>query len=153
MDIIGALHFPDAEAVAFVWPAEKTETAIPLHLDGFAYKFRPNIEYVVAAPIFEALDNSGFAVTRLPDPAIDPVSPAALVAEGGDGGGEGSGGAGPATDIFDADAVIKGNLDEVKARLSGLGPDQLAAVVAAEKDREQPRKGVIEAIEALTSAE
>lgn len=52
---------------------------------------------------------------------------------------------------FDAEAVINGTVAEVAERLAGLTPEQLAAVKAAEEDREQSRKGVLEAIAKLTA--
>jgi hypothetical protein len=54
---------------------------------------------------------------------------------------------GEAGEAFNADAVITGNSEDVRGRLTGLSPDQLDAVEKAEKDREVPRKGVLSAID------
>ena len=100
--------------------------------------------------MFEVLDNSSYIVVGIPDDDVaDTASPAAP-AEGGDDSGGASGGGAPAADSFDADAIVQGTVDEVKAKLAELTPEQRAAVVAAEQDREVPRKGVLDALAALT---
>jgi hypothetical protein len=48
----------------------------------------------------------------------------------------------------EADAIINGNVDEVTPKLADLDDAMLARVQAAEKDREKPRNGVLNAIEA-----
>lgn len=48
----------------------------------------------------------------------------------------------------DDDALVAGTVAEVTADLGGKTDDELAALRAAEIDREQPRKGVIKAIDA-----
>lgn len=144
MDILGEKHFPGAEAVSFIWPAGKTETPAQVVVNGHKFTIQPNIEIRAAAPIFEVLENSGYAVDRLPDPA-SPAAPA----DGGDGTGGASGGGAAGAGTFDAEAIITGKVEDVAAKLNGLTPDQLAAVKAAETDREQPRKGVLDAIAAL----
>jgi hypothetical protein len=93
----------------------------------------------------EALDNSvGYDVTRLP------VSPP--VTGDGDGTVSEPGGFVDGADTFDADAIISGNLDEVKAKLAGLSAEHLDLVAAAETDREAPRKGVAAMIEEAKAA-
>lgn len=52
-------------------------------------------------------------------------------------------------DDFDADAVIAGTIDEVKARLADLTPVQLQRVREAEVDREKPRSGLMSVIDKL----
>lgn len=52
-------------------------------------------------------------------------------------------------DDFDADAVISGTIDEVKARLADLTPVQLQRVREAEVDREKPRSGLMSVIDKL----
>lgn len=94
----------------------------------------------------DALKNSdGYDVTILGDE--EPVSPP--VPSSGDGGGAAAspGGTNGGTDTFDPEAIIIGDLDEVKAKLTGLTVEQLEKVAAAEIDREQPRKGVAVMIE------
>lgn len=49
---------------------------------------------------------------------------------------------------FDPEALIAKNAPDVIAALPGLTAEQLDALKAAEIDREKPRKGVLEAIEA-----
>ena len=147
MEILGEKHFPNSGAVLFIWPADKTEAPAKVTVNGHPFTIRPNVKVLAATPIFVALDNSGFAIERLPDPA----SPPAPVVEDGDDTGGASGGGAAGADTFDADAVIAGNVDEVVTRLAGLSPDQLAAVKAAEVDREKPRKGVTDAVDALLS--
>lgn len=54
----------------------------------------------------------------------------------------------PTASAFDADGVIEGTVEDVEKRLGSLTPEQLASVKEAEIDREKPRKGVLDAIEA-----
>lgn len=49
---------------------------------------------------------------------------------------------------FDAEGVIGGTIPEVKAKLIGLNREQLLAVQSAEADREVPRAGVHNAVDA-----
>lgn len=79
-------------------------------------------------------------------------APAAVAVESA-GGGDSSG-SDTITDsaIFDPEAVITGNVSQVAAKLAGLSAAELEAVRAAEVDREQPRKGVIAAIEEAIAA-
>lgn len=55
-------------------------------------------------------------------------------------------------DDFDADAVIEGNIEEVKDRLDALTAPQLEAALRAENDREVARSGVTKAIEKAIAA-
>lgn len=50
-------------------------------------------------------------------------------------------------DDFNPDAIIEGTIEQVTPRLSALTDADLDRVEAAEKDREDPRKGVLTAIE------
>lgn len=145
MDILGEKHFPNSGAVLFIWPADKTEAPAKVTVNGHQFTIQPNVKVLAATPIFVALDNSGFVIERLPDPA----SPPAPGAEDGDDTGGASGGGAAGADTFDADAVIAGTVDDVVTKLAGLSPEHLAAVKAAETDREKPRKGVTDAIDAL----
>jgi hypothetical protein len=148
---LGRDQFPDEEMIAFVWPADKTETPIHATVDGHKFTIAPNTRYLVAAPIFEVAENSGYIVSRLPVDAQD--SPPAEPAVDGEGTGGMAGGVQPAgaDSSFDADAVIVGTIGEVTARLAALTPAQLAAVRDAEADREVPRKGVVKAIDELAA--
>jgi hypothetical protein len=96
-----------------------------------------------------ALMESTYApVTSLvspPEPAIGDGDGAAA-----DTGGESGGTENPQP--FDADAVITGTVAQVAERLGNLTPDELSAVEAAENDREQARKGVLDAIAAARAA-
>lgn len=64
-----------------------------------------------------------------------------------DTSGAGEGGRGTTTGNGD-DALVDGTVKEVTADLGSKTDEQLAALAKAENDREQPRKGVITAIEA-----
>lgn len=79
-------------------------------------------------------------------------APAAVAVESA-GGGDSSGGD-TITDsaTIDPESVITGNVSQVIAKLAGLSAAELEAVRAAEVDREQPRKGVIAAIEGAIAA-
>ncbi len=145
VDILGIAFFPDADVARFIWPADKTETPIPVQLEGHNFTIAPNTEYSAVWPIYEVLANSSHHVSLI---EVTPASPAAD-AEGGDGAGSFSGGSASGADTFDADAVIHGNVKTVVERLQGLTPEQLTLVIAAETDREVSRKGVIDAAQAL----
>lgn len=70
----------------------------------------------------------------------------------GDGVVAGPGGASDGADTFNADAIIAGNLGDVKDKLAGLTAEQLDLVAAAENDREVPRKGIAAMIDEAKAA-
>lgn len=83
-------------------------------------------------------------------PVLEPIStnpPADDVGERGAAAGDLPGGeAGGGDSDFDAEAIIKGTVKDVEERIANLTLAELAAVEAAETDREQSRVGVLAAI-------
>lgn len=84
-----------------------------------------------------------------PDRSTTDVTPAQ-----GSGQDETSGSNGkPAgDDDFDPEEAIKGNVPDVEKRIEGMTAEQVKAVRAAEEDREVPRKGVKDALDARDEA-
>lgn len=72
--------------------------------------------------------------------------------EQGSEGEQDGGTAGATGSTFSADEMIDGNISLVTQRLPNLTSEQLDQVLAAERDREQPRKGVLEAVDAAKKA-
>lgn len=137
----------------------------PLSINGVEIAYNLNTPCKLDDDAAEALRNTfGFTVAPVgsdeqddtapepeltPEPPLDPdtTSPASGESDGAaspDGGA--ADGSADSTSDFDPEAVITGTVAEVTAKLAGLTPEQLAAVQAAETDREQPRKGVTKAI-------
>ena len=116
-----------------------------VHVNGKAYPIAYNVPVTLAPEAIEVLKTSGAVIEILPaggEEAASPGDPASAdAAAAGDPGGDSSGGA-----AFDAEAIIVGNIADIDTRLGTLTPEQLAAVEAAEIDREKPRKGVMELI-------
>lgn len=84
------------------------------------------------------------AIVSPPDPVIGDGDGAAAGAGGDSGGTE--------TLSFDPEAVIAGTVKQVTEKLAGLTASQLAAVQAAETDREKARAGVLDAVAAALAA-
>ncbi|OHC95556.1 MAG: hypothetical protein A2792_03435 [Sphingomonadales bacterium RIFCSPHIGHO2_01_FULL_65_20] len=129
------------------------DAAIPVTVNGITMKVQRATPTRMPEPFKIALEDGGYSISALPEikdeMAIDPLGEEGLSAGAGEDGETGSQLSG--TTSFDAEAVINGTIPEVTARLEGLTPEQLAAVLAAETDREQSRKGVLEAIAKLTA--
>lgn len=129
------------------------DAAIPVTVNGITMKVQRATPTRMPEPFKIALEDGGYSISALPEikdeMAIDPLGEEGLSAGAGEDGETGSQPSGTTT--FDAEAVINGTIPEVTARLEGLTPEQLAAVLAAENDREQARKGILEAIAKLTA--
>lgn len=120
-----------------------------IEVNGMKASFTLNNEITLPEWAVEALTNSaGYDVEVLTEE--EPDSPP--VSGDGDGTVNEPGGFEDGAETFDAEAIITGNLDDVKAKLVGLTPEQLDLVAAAEIDREQPRKGVAAMIEEAKAA-
>lgn len=132
-----------------------TNTPVTLNVNGKSVTIPNNVETEIPAFFEDAAINCGFDVQILgrseeeDAPVVGSPETDDSGATGGDGG---NGPAGEQPPSFDADAVIAGKVEDVAARLATLTPEQLALVAAAEEDREQPRKGVLAAIEAAKAA-
>lgn len=133
-----------------------SEAKPPLIVNGTTYPYEFGVPVELPAAVVEVARGAGLIVEILrdalesadADAAEEPISPAAESGNGDAAGGDAPGGNPAGSETFDPEAVIKGTVADVTARLAGLTPDQLRAVEAAEIDREQPRKGVADAIAA-----
>lgn len=125
-------------------------THVPtIEVNGNKASFSLNTEIDLPDWAVEALElSSGYDVTILPE--AETVSPP--VTGDGDGTAKTPGGGEGGADTFNAEAIIEGNLDQVKEKLAGLTAEQLELVAAAEIDREAPRKGVAAMIEEAKAA-
>lgn len=126
---------------------------IPVTINGITMKVQRATPTRMPEPFKIALEDGGYKLSALPEiqdeMAIDPLGEEGLSAGAGEHGETGSQPSG--TTPFDAEAIIDGTVEEVTARLDGLTAEQLAAVEAAETDREKARKGVLDAIAKLTA--
>lgn len=133
-----------------------TNTPVTLNVNGKSVTIPNNVETEIPAFFKDAAINCGFDVQILGETEEEdaPVAPSPETddsgAAGGGGGNAPTGDQQPAP--FDAEAVISGKVEDVAARLATLTPEQLEAVATAEADREQPRRGVLAAIEAAKAA-
>ena len=132
------------------------DATIPVSINGHTIKVKRNTPTRMPEPFKRALLTGGYRITATliedQEAAADEIATGDL-GEGDLGagaGGTGEDGSSP-SGTFDAEAVINGNVAEVTERLATLSAEQLAAVKAAEEDREQSRKGVLEAIAKLTA--
>lgn len=129
------------------------DAAIPVSVNGITIKVPRATPTRMPEPFKIALETGGYPLTALPEItdelAIDPLGEEDQSAGAGEPAETGS--QIPGTTTFDAEAIIAGTVAEVTARLAGLTLDQLAAVKAAESDREKARVGVLEAIAKLTA--
>ena len=139
--------------------ASALEAKPPLSVNGITYPYDYDVAVELPAGVVAVARAAGFIISAEPIPApVAPVEiPVATISpapstEGGNGdaaGGDAPGGNPAGSDTFDPEEVIKGKVDEVKARLAGLSIEQLIAVQNAELDREVSRKGVTDAITAM----
>lgn len=132
------------------------DAAVPVAVNGHTIKVPRATPTRMPEPFKDALLNGGYRISALPEIKEDEAE--AEMAIDGLGEGDQSAGAGGAGEngslpsgTFDPEAIIDGTVEEVAARLEGLTPEQLAAVKAAESDREKARKGVLDAIDKLTA--
>lgn len=129
----------------------KADAKPPLMVNGIAiaYAFDTPVELEPDAAAVLG-DTFGFTVTPVeadaPEPEPEPVLQSPATGEDDGAASPDGGAADGGADTFDADAVIEGTVAEVTAKLADLTPEQLEAVLAAEADREVPRKGVTKAI-------
>ena len=151
----------------------KGAAAQPLNINGRRYAYEHGKPFDLPDTALESLRNSDLTFTL-----CETESPAPVASAGnGDAGGDSEPGGQPSAasdtpddegdqepetepesandddadddaDAFDPEEVIKGNVRDVAARLADLTKEQLEAVKAAELDREQPRVGVENALQA-----
>lgn len=127
------------------------DAAIPVCVNGHIIKVPRATPTRMPEPFKDALENGGYRLTALPEIA-DELATDPLGEEGASAGAGGAGENGSLpSGTFNAEAIIDGTVEQVAARLEGLSPEQLAAVKAAENDREKARKGVLDAIDKLTA--
>lgn len=134
------------------------DAAVPVSVNGHTIKVPRATPTRMPEPFKDALLTGGYTISALKDITDEVDAAAQEMAIDGLGEGDQSAGAGGAGEngslpsgTFNAEAIIDGTVDEVAARLEGLTPEQLAAVKAAESDREKARKGVLDAIDKLTA--
>lgn len=170
-------HFAGEKIVTALVPGSRADATIPVTINGHTIKVERNTPTRMPEPFAQSLSLGGYRpiITDKSDQlATDPLGEEGLGAGAGEDGELGSQLSGATTieanqaegnstttydDVvgnsgapaFDAEAIITGTVPEVTERLASLSPEQLAAVLAAEEDREVARKGVIEAITKLTS--
>ena len=164
------------QTIRIILAGAPADAAVPVTVNGKTVEIPRNKAVPVDPAFAEALRNSGHDVTVVPDgagaqgapgpgtenpdrdgPDDSHEKPRQVDKELPPSGGytpeqRGSAGTPEPTggeDAFDAEAFIQGTLDEIVPKIESLSPDQRKKVLAAEKDREQPRKGVTEAIEKL----
>lgn len=150
--------------------APEGEAIRPLTVNGRNYPYQYGKPVSLPASALAALRNSNLTFTVEDD--TDEESPALTATEGnGDAGSDDTPGGLPVAasdtetegdekaaqddatpDDFDPEAVIKGTVADVSARLETLTLEQLEAVKAAEADREQPRVGVSRALDNAIAA-
>ncbi|SKB32385.1 hypothetical protein [Sphingopyxis flava] len=141
-------------AVTFIVRGEGTTTVPKPAVEGDQVVIPYNTPVTLPRSYFDVVRGAGFDATLLSDgdePSEAPEAPAETLGGGSDASAGGSGnepGSGNSAPAFDADAVIAGNVGDVVARLAALSDAELAAVKAAEIDREKPRSSVTKAIEA-----
>lgn len=138
-------HFPKSPVVLATVAGAPADTPANGCVNGIPFSVPRNTPTRLPMAIVDAIENAGFPISYSetdPAPAIEGDGAAA------DGGAVSDDGA-PETDPFDPEPFILGNVDDVIDRLAELTPEQLAAVAAAETDREKPRKGVLEVIDKL----
>ena len=137
-EVIGDGINPDEPRVVAHWAAGKTETPIRIATGPYRGALKPNTDTVMPACVAQVLVDSGYEVevkyNAIVNPEVDGFVDEALAAS-------------DQTPTFNPEPFIAGTVADVKARLDGLTLEQLEAIKAAEIDREQPRKGVAEAIE------
>ena len=171
-EVIGDGINPDEPRVVAHWAASKTETPIRIATGPYRGALKPNTDTVMPACVAQVLVDSGYEVevkyNAIVNPEVDGFVDEALEAREGPMQGEPPAGTPLTADelaanagvpeqtpapepdqapSFNPELWIAGTVADVKARLDGLTLEQLEAIKAAEIDREQPRKGVAEAIE------
>ncbi|WP_337846815.1 hypothetical protein [Sphingomonas sp.] len=163
------------QTITIILHGDKADKEVPVTVNGVTKQIPRRVETQVHPAYVEALRNSGYDFhVVVPDGAeVEVGAPTDLGTDTADRDGpddshakagqvdkefapagyqpaEGAAGTqDEADDGFDADAVITGTVEQVKAKLAELTPAQRAKVLAAEKDREQPRKGVLDALAAI----
>lgn len=133
-------------------PAGSTplEAVRPININGRAYRYAYGKPVILPDAAIMVAREAGLTVTL--SPASDlPAGNGDVAAEDGAPGGDNLGGS-DTDPTFDAEAIIAATIPEVEKSLAGLTLEQLAAVEAAEIDRELPRVGVREAIARARSA-
>lgn len=118
--------------------------AQPVFLNGKATPIQINTAFDVPDDVLLVLQDSTLKVELLPAEGVE-TSPGPAAADAGAASGPGGDTGGAAA--FDAEAVIVGKIADIEASLGTLTAAQLAAVRAAEIDREKPRKGVLELLD------
>lgn len=145
-------HFAGEPIWLVTVAGSRADATIPVSVNGHTIKVPRATPTRMPEPFKVALETGGYSLTALPEItdelAIDPLGEEDQSAGAGDPGETGS--QIPGT-TFDAEAIITGTVAQVTSRLDGLTPEQLAAVKAAESDREKARVGVLEAIAKLTA--
>lgn len=148
---------------------DKGAAAQPLNINGRRYAYEHGKRFDIPDTALASLRNSDLTFTL-----CETESPAPSASAGnGDAGGDSEPGGQPSAasdtpddqgeqetaneneadpDAFDPEAIIKGTVPDVAARLKDLTKEQLEAVKAAEFDREQPRVGVEAALQAALAA-
>lgn len=125
------------------------EAAPPIFINGKRFPYAYGVPVDLPDEAIEVARGAGMALTIHDQDTHSPASDDAGngdAAAGDEPGGEAGGGDTPDGEPFDPEAIIKGTVGDVAARLVNLTRDQLDAVKAAEDDREQPRTGVADAI-------
>lgn len=144
-------HFAGEPIWLVIVAGSGVDAAIPVSVNGHTIKVPRATPTRMPEPFKIALETGGYPMTALPEIAdelaTDPLGEEDQGAGAGEDGELGS----QLSGTFDPEEIIKGTVAEVAARLEVLDAEQLAAVLAAENDREQARKGVIEAITKLTA--
>jgi hypothetical protein len=158
-------EFDKTEVDIFI--AQADTSPIRLNVNGHTTAIQVGVEATVAAGFLPALDDAGVKYRRKgdmstqalsPPYAADSINPATQVPVPDNPanrldenevlakvtGAEGNAGAA----AFNAGAVVGGTLEQAVPQLADLTNEQLKSVSDAEKGRDAPRKGLLDAIDA-----
>lgn len=129
------------------------ETVPPISINGTNYPYSYDKPVTLPGHVIGVLRDSGLTVSDFNSPASDslPAGDGDAAAGNGEPGGKQPGGSDTDPD-FDAQAIIKGTVDEVEQRIENLTLAQLDAVAEAENALPKPRVGVKDAIERARQA-
>ena len=131
------------ETISVIIAADAGDHVPALNINGQGFPLAFNTPVDLPRHAYEALMASTYGpVTSI----VSPPDPDPAQVGDGDGAAVDAGGGNGGTDTFDAEAIIDGTVPQVVAKLADLTADQLAAVQAAETDREKARAGVLDAI-------
>lgn len=140
---------PEAMLLCVITPVSGSKLASrpPLIVNGVNHPYQFGEPVMLSENVIAIARACDSIVLSVIDAQPEPDSPASEPAGSGDAaasevpGGDAGGG-----DSFDPELIITGTVGEVEERLANLTLAQLAAVEAAETDREVPRVGVANAI-------